>query len=318
MYNLMMKSVEFRKFEGLNKKILLFYRFLQVSPTYRMAYEHVYQDAALPDCHDYVRLLKSAERFGDVWGLSFERWWFQHGQYWLDFINHIQPKVAARYYGLSLPSAEEMDEHHWRTLGSFNEQLQSYQHDEFLPNGSPDTVIMAIPVNGDAEVIEEHMIELLRNELQKLPETIRRRSRIKFQKNKVRRLSLEKFLYAVYTRALYFDDLKLHQLGSKIDKEYPQTKRKDESDSDEPPERINGIKASETLRKALFVSEWAALSEFPVTTRHDRVRDEKAKMVTDDATGKQRLQLIEGSYNLSFDWRFIKDQIRAGNIDPQL
>lgn len=313
-----MKRDDFYKFEAKNPKTTLFYRFLQVSPTYRMAYEHVYQQADLPDCHDYVRLLKSAERFGDVWGLSFKKWWFQHGQYWLDFINHIQPKVAARYYGLSLPSAQEMDEHHFRILGSFDEQLQSYKEDEFMPNGSPDTVMLAIPVNGDADMIEKHTIELLRGELRKLPEDIRRRSRIKFQKNKVRNLTLERFLFAVYTRALYFDDLKLHQLGARIDKEYPQTKRKVQSDSEEPPERIIGIKTSELLRKALFVSEWAALSEFPVATKHDRVRNEKAKMVGDEATGNRRLQLIEGPYNLSFDWRFIKDQIRAGNIDPAL
>jgi hypothetical protein len=313
-----MKSDDFYRFEAINWKIPLFFRFLQVSPTYRMAYEHVYQQAALPDCHDYVRLLKSAERFGDVWGLSFKEWWFQHGQYWLDFINHIQPKVAARYYGLSLPSAQEMDEHHFRTLGSFDEQLQCYKEDEFMPNGSPDTVMLAIPVNGDADMIEKHTIELLQAELNKLPESIRRRSRIKFQKNKIRNLTLEKYLYAIYTRALYFDDLKLHQLGAKIDKEYPQTIRKDESDSDEPPERIIGIKTSELLRKALFVSEWAALSEFPVILKHDRIKNEKAKMVLDEVTGKRRLQLIDEQYNLSFNWRFIKEQISAGKIDPEL
>ena len=316
-------------FDDLKKKywrIPLFFRFLQISPMYRKAFEHIHLGGDLPDAYNFAPMIKTAERFGDVWGLSFDDWWTQHGEHHLGVIEHIQPKIAARYYGISLASPDEVDDRHLRSVWKFDEDLQEYLNDEIIGNGNPDTMMLAIPVNGDPKLIEQQVLNLLRGELKKLPSGIRRRPRVKFLKNKVRQRTMEKCLFAVYRRAQFYDDVKLHQLGEAIDREYPP------SDNKIGDTETLRIQTSDLLRKALFIAEWAAVGEFPNSSPHQRKPYKKYIQSTETffdntpiAGGKQvfreaktRVKWSEvEKYDLKFDWAFIKQQIELGNIDPE-
>ncbi|MEP1964253.1 hypothetical protein [Tateyamaria sp.] len=324
----------FTAFMQKNWKIPLFYRFLQISPTYRMSYLSVFEQGPDPDCYDVVRMLNTAERFGNVWDLSFQDWWFKNGQHWLDAFPLNNPKVAAEIYGLSVASIDEWDLHHQKQLRQFYQQLDVHIAEEYMSKGAPDTLMLAVPMNGDHAEIERRLVALLRKQLKKIPETVRRKQRLQFLTNKIRQQTLKIYLYAVYCRAQGFPEKKLGRLAKRLEGKYPTDLFPNIAlgpDDQREKDRRLEIQTSERLRKALYVSEWAAVGEFPRNKKHDRIRNNKYDLVLDDrldeavkensddnkelTKGQRKLKIL-GDYGLEFDWSFIQKQISAGKIDP--
>ena len=294
-------------FQAISKqkwKVPLFYKFLQISPTYRMAHLYINGLGENPVQYDRDRLISTYKRFGDVWKLSLEEWWFKHGIHHLGTTTQPKSYIAAKITNLSLPSADEADLHHSRSISAVYDQLSNqffYQH---AMDGYPDIALIAVPLNGRQRDIQKDVQSLVGDTLRAVPQSVRRKKKVMFQVNKIRRASLEKYILAVHARAKY--GYKLKMLGDFLAKHYPQLGISLEGQD----QRNLESQTSELLKKALYAAEWAGVGEFPKNTKHDRLRVQSARWP--EQGGK--LEIDPPNYDLSFDWPFLKTAIANGLI----
>jgi len=291
-----------------NWQIPYFYRYLQVSPTYRMAYLHIAEQAAKPDIWDVDRMIYIAQCFGDVWNLDFMSWFQKHGTRWLVLPINPTPRKIANLKNMNLISFQHMDLPHIRAVNAVNDEMAKFISGDYAVDGSPDSVIISVPVEGNKKKVLSMATTLIKQELNKIPDSKGlTKPRISFLSNKLQRETFDKHLYAIYYRSK--NGARHTDVSAEVNKKFG-TKRFNKEVAEKNgrlPENIIS-QSSDLFAEALFITEWASVGRFPAKERRERLKIQTYENV----------MAKDKYYKLQFDWKFIKSQIENGNISTEL
>lgn len=260
-----------------------------------MAYEHIEHGQKKPDQYDFSRVISCYHRFGDVWGSGYEDWWYARARALLE--TPIQPRTKLLSTVLIPPmlTADDLDLHHLRVQNAPAEDLAQYFLLDHEYYGFPDIAVLAVPLNGNKRQIKKQANQIIDQAIASLPKPARKKTRVRFSVNKIRRITMEKYLFAVREKAEYGH--KLFALGNAINQKFSQTRVTPSI----PCQRDLESQTSALLKKALNVAEWAARGEFPKASNHEMLTVARYKGPT--------------HYKISFyDTDFIRYQIALGNI----
>lgn len=329
-------------------RLQYFFHFLQISPSYRAAHLHKTQKLAAPNQSDFSRVLRTYRDFGDVWSVDFKHWWLSNAK--AHFESDMQPKPETLFNvnTITARGPDDIDRGANNMLRELDSKIHEYIANAHVKNGFPNLAVIAVPLDGSKREIKRYVRELLEAEWKKI-KPAKATSKFAFVQNKTRRLTLEKCLYAVHQHAINRanGDHSLLTLGIQISTKFKSSTR---HDSKEPPsnESIRS-QTSNLLAKALNIAEWASVGEFPKTGAHDRTRtvrtDNLESFLKDkkELREKERLRILENkdlniqqfyeqlraqentptdlhledepkTYDISFDYSFIAEQISEGRI----
>lgn len=297
-----------------------------------MAHNHIVRNAEIPDQYDYTPLLNNYEKFGDVWSLNFQNWWYQKASQWMASTQNSAVGQVMAIGNIPLTSVTEFDLRHSKEIRAYGLQLEKYLVKEIIRNGFPDIALITMPLNGDRKHIQNVVRNLVDKQLNATPNSIRTKKRVMFLSNKIRQRTLEKYLYTVHEKAR--GNLRHWEVYKAVKDEFgPPDKESDQDNSS----RMNSDMTSETstrLKKALIIAEQAAVGVFPTEEKRERLKVASSRRTLakiaefnkihastefkseSDHRAKLKQYVDDADkYDISFDLKFIRAHIHWGKIN---
>ncbi|WP_423680491.1 hypothetical protein [Undibacterium sp. WLHG33] len=243
-----------------------FFRFLQISPSYRLA--HLAATGGVQDLaacghvpQDYADVVKIYEAFGDVWQTDFWNWWVKRAQY--QFGLRCPPRV---HRFATLQPGADADQ---QSLDDAQACLDQYFSADRLAEGKPGSLVIAIPLHADRATIMREVSKLMDEAEQSFgPDADT--GQFKFLVNKIRRQTLDEARRVAWARAaapkqpLYVIGNRVGIAAAYVTKEgvrAPKDNRRD----------LMVIVTSRQLKRALVFSENAARGRFPCSDEVDSI-----------------------------------------------
>lgn len=243
-----------------------FFRFLQISPSYRLA--HLVATGGVQDLanvghvpRDFLDVVKTYEAFGDVWQTDFWNWWVSRAQY--QFGLRCPPRVH-RFATLQ-PGADTGQQN----LDDAQACLDQYFSADRLAEGKPGSLVVAIPLHIDRAAILREVSKLM-DEAEDAAAPDEDSGQFKFLVNKIRRQTLDEARRVAWARAaapkqpLYVIGNRVGIAAAYVTEEgvkAPKDNRRD----------LMVIVTSRHLKRALVFSENAARGRFPCSDEVDSI-----------------------------------------------
>lgn len=243
-----------------------FFRFLQISPSYRLA--HLVATGGIQDLtacgyvpRDFLDVVKTYEAFGDVWQIDFWNWWVKRAQF--QFGLRCQPRVHTI---ATLQPGADADQQSFEDARAC---LDQYFSADRVAEGKPGSLVIAVPLHGDHAAILREVSKLMDEALCSFGRNSDG-AQFKFFINKIRRQTLDDARRVAWARAaspkrpLYVIGNRVGIAAAYVTEEgvkAPKDNRRD----------LMVIVTSRHLQRALVFSENAARGRFPCSDKVDSV-----------------------------------------------
>lgn len=243
-----------------------FFRFLQISPSYRLAHRVAGGRVSdLAGCEhvpeDFSAVMETYEAFGDVWQIDFWNWWVTRAQY--QFGLRCPPRV---HRIATLQSGVDAGP---QNLDDARACLEQYFSADRLAEGRPGSLVIAIPLHADrATILREVSKQIDEARHSSGPDMYG--AKFKFRVNKIRSRTLDDARRVAWARAaaptkpLYVIGNRVGIAAGYVTEEgvkVPKDNRRD----------LMVIVTSRHLQRALIYSENAARGRFPCFDKVDSI-----------------------------------------------
>lgn len=243
-----------------NWRYQAFFRYLRISPSYRLAFlcESQEQLAEVLGCSERAALVwQTKQDMGDVHAGLYKTWWQQYGLKAFG-VHSERPVLTPLAY---LPTTFNED----KVKKNARSRLSRFMDDRYLKQGRPDSVLISVPMTQPINL----SVKQLRIVLTKLKDAYpvhAPTTQYTLVKNKMRKDRLASGRQLVVQRAKKPDDelwrvavrAKISQNHANLDADAPKKRSVDAH-----ARRMLTIMASRLYRETLIIAENAAIGKFP-------------------------------------------------------
>ena len=233
-----------------------FFNFLQVSPSYLQAH-HIaigkIDRSSIKLAKDFDVVEKTYTAFGEVWNTDFWTWWVKRAQY--QFGISVTPTVHSIASVAVGETATDV------VVSKAQSEIEQYLLADRLAEGTPASLVVAVPLHGDRRQIVKQFTEML-DKVYDAKEHKRGIASYQVTRNKMREQTLKNAMRVLRAKSA-LPNKKLFQVGnrSKIALAYVTDESKPMFDYDK--RRLMEILTSRQLHFAYLLAEHAARGIFP-------------------------------------------------------
>ena len=240
-----------------------FFRFLRVSPSYLLAHRLAVgrlKSRGIARPRDILEVQAHYKRLGPASEQSYREWWSDTGQFLFGVAIEPEPEVFLRLARMQEPTDAQLDD--------LQQGIEEYLLTERPSLASPPTLIMALPIHPDRQVLLQAINRLL-SEVGVLEQTDQRVAEYKVIRNKIREATVRHAWNVLIERVAAPADA-LWQIGNRA--RVSELHITDEGASGDDPEvrdrrRVMAILTSRELQRAYLLAENAARGRFPCLDR---------------------------------------------------